>query len=351
MTTLIQKKHIDRSTRRLISPEFRELLKIVDEMKPILQASLTNGINVFKENIDLKLIARLYEAGDFAGIEQALEIDGLAAQLRPRVERNLTKTVQLSAQKTKKFFDKAIRRLIPGVGVPKPFDISNPRILRFIEKQTGELMVNITDTTLANVKRIISDGFNRGLPGRVVSPTIRGVVGLTDRQAIAAERFRFNLEEGNLTRLTQFQRKTVAPHLGRGVKNINFDKPNILDQFKIAVNRQKLTTMVDRYEQRHLKVRSDMVADTEASFAMNFGQQEVWEQNAQEGLFDRNKALKVWLTVPDDKLDKKMCAPLDGVAVPLDQTFDVPTVGPQLAPPAHPKCRCLMELDLGDEDE
>lgn len=48
----------------------------------------------------------------------------------------------------------------------------------------------------------------------------------------------------------------------------------------------------------------------------------------------------------DERLDKKICLPLDGQEVGMDEPFVSAEVGELEAPPAHPGCRCLMALEI-----
>jgi hypothetical protein len=68
--------------------------------------------------------------------------------------------------------------------------------------------------------------------------------------------------------------------------------------------------------------------------AINYGQAEVWEQASEEGLFDKQKATKVWVTVPDDLLCP-FCAEMEGQEVGIDDMFDGGDLGDVENPPLH----------------
>jgi SPP1 gp7 family putative phage head morphogenesis protein len=89
--------------------------------------------------------------------------------------------------------------------------------------------------------------------------------------------------------------------------------------------------------------RAEVIARTETMRASNAGQELAWEQAKDDGLLTGNEK-KEWIVTPDDRLCP-VCEPMDGVQVPLGESFSVN--GEQLdGPPAHPNCRCAMGLSL-----
>jgi len=89
--------------------------------------------------------------------------------------------------------------------------------------------------------------------------------------------------------------------------------------------------------------RAELIARTETIRASNAGQQLAWEQATEEGLLTGNESQE-WITTPDDRLCP-ICEPMDGVTVPLGESFDV--AGDRIeGPPAHPNCRCTVGLTV-----
>lgn len=89
--------------------------------------------------------------------------------------------------------------------------------------------------------------------------------------------------------------------------------------------------------------RADLIARTETMTAANAGQQELWDQAVDDGLLTGNEEQE-WIVTPDDRLCP-ICSAMEGVNVPLGDLFDVD--GDQIeAPPAHPRCRCVVALTV-----
>lgn len=84
--------------------------------------------------------------------------------------------------------------------------------------------------------------------------------------------------------------------------------------------------------------RVKTIAHTEAMYAANEGQKQLWDQAVDDGLLDGDEMM-VWIVTPDDKLCD-ICEELDGAKAALGDEF------PEGGPPAHPNCRCTVGLAL-----
>lgn len=92
--------------------------------------------------------------------------------------------------------------------------------------------------------------------------------------------------------------------------------------------------------------RAEMIARTETISAVTEGQQEAWSQATDAGVLTGNE-LQLWVVTDDDALCP-ICEPMDGETAPLGEPFNVD--GEDIdGPPAHPNCRCYLELTEGLE--
>lgn len=91
--------------------------------------------------------------------------------------------------------------------------------------------------------------------------------------------------------------------------------------------------------------RAQLIAETETMAASNAGVQEAWDQAVEEGLLTGNE-LQVWIVTPDEVLCP-ICEGLDGETAPLDGQFVFEGESYD-APPAHPRCRCTVGLQIGE---
>lgn len=82
-------------------------------------------------------------------------------------------------------------------------------------------------------------------------------------------------------------------------------------------------------------VRAEMIAVTEVTRAYAQGQKMAGETLKEK--YPDVEVVKTWFTNNDD-LVCPICAPLDGMTVPMDDDF--PDID---MPPAHPRCRCWID--------
>jgi hypothetical protein len=92
--------------------------------------------------------------------------------------------------------------------------------------------------------------------------------------------------------------------------------------------------------------RAELIAETETMAASNGGVQEAWSQAVDEGLLTGREE-QVWIVTPDEVLCP-ICEGLDGQTAPIDGQFesDGDTYD---GPPAHPRCRCTVGLQVGND--
>ena len=187
------------------------------------------------------------------------------------------------------------------------FDRVQPYAVAWADASAATLVTSISESVRESIRELVRRSVSGGLTSDQLARQIRGLVGLTPRQAAAVSRYgRGLIAEG------------IAP--GR------------------------VGELVERYGRRLLNVRADTIARTELITAAGAGQQRLWEQYREEGLFEG--ARKRWLVTPDDRLDVKICKPMSRQTVGLDESFTTPQGRRILHPPAHPSCRCAMQLIL-----
>lgn len=94
--------------------------------------------------------------------------------------------------------------------------------------------------------------------------------------------------------------------------------------------------------------RAETIARTETMTASNEGQQEAWSQAADDGLLTGDET-QVWIITDDDRLCDE-CNDLDGATAGLDESFQSQSGDEYDGPPAHPRCRCTVGLQLPGEE-
>ena len=188
------------------------------------------------------------------------------------------------------------------------FDLDNPYSQQWIREHGATLVREITDETREAVRNIVEEAWRYGGHPYEQARRIRNIVGLTQRQAAAVERYRLGL----------------------------------LEQ---GIDEERADALAQRYAARLRRDRARTISRTETLTAANAGQESAVRVAADMGLIDPAITKRVWIITPDERLCPRICEHMRGVAVPFDQPFRTP-VGEMWHPPAHPQCRCAWGLKV-----
>lgn len=205
-------------------------------------------------------------------------------------------------------------------------DTLNPAVVDYVRRNTWELSTQLTADTQAGLKEALVDALRAGEHPFEAARQMRDALGLTPRDAKAVANYRAELK-----------RQSKAA-LGRALRDKRFDS---LVQRQAKMDNAKVERIVQRYQERLIKHRAETVAMTEAARALNMAQQVSWRQSGMDPAAMRRRVL----VAPDERT----CAVCHGIAdmgpVGLEEPFVTPD-GFSLTPPFHPRCRCVMLLDI-----
>lgn len=266
------------------------------QMEAAFSFDWVKGVERLKRNIDSDTLAKAYVTGDYKKIVKAVPFNNFGKDLSDAID---------------KIGDATGEGAMRGAAMlPKPgalrYDLKNPDIVEYIDTRSGSLVQNVTDEFQIIVARHVKDQFDSSLSQREVAnrmvPQLRSSIGLDDRRNNQLERFRAS---------------------GASSREI------------------------ERFRSRLLDARAITIARTEMAYALNFGQLQVWQTAEEQGLLSK-KSRKVWSV--DGRPCPNICQPMDGIAVPLYESFLLPDGVTVPAPPGHVNCRCLMRIEA-DEDE
>lgn len=274
--------------------------RIADRLEPRVRQQFLDAIRTLRGRIDERALAEALDAGDVAAAEQLIHLDELPEDLKPIAD--------------------TLRQVFHGAGAiaaeelgavlnqSLSFTLTNPRAVAWAARHGSQLIVQISEATRTGVRSLIADGIATGRPVVATAREIRGLVGLTQRQAAAVNNYRAELlSEGQAGDL--FERRVL------------------------------------RYGQQLLNQRARIIARTETIAASSQGQLELWRQAAADGLIDPQRTKRRWIATEDDRICP-ICQDLDGVVVPFAAPFKT-NAGIELwAPPAHPGCRCANALEF-----
>jgi len=197
--------------------------------------------------------------------------------------------------------------LLPGYVAGYSFDLLNPRAVDWLSLNSASLVTGVTNNTVEALRYILRRSFIDGIPPRDAAVFIKKVVGLLPKHATAVYNYRQEL---------------VAQGMGP----------------------QRIDSLVDKYADRLLTFRAEMIARTETIRAASMGQHEGWRQAVADGLLDESRVLREWIVTHDDRLSKNRCAPMAGQQRKLEEEFVTGLGDKVLTSPAGPNCRCGVGL-------
>ena len=262
-----------------------------------------------RENVNTARLAAAIRAG--GNVLAALPLEVLDMRLRTELGRLFRDTYEQAGDAAAK---KLKARLV-GKDITFEtqvdqwaFDVVNDRGLRVLQERGAARVVQITEETRKAIRAALVEMSMQGVPAATQAKRVKELVGLTEAHAQAVQNLRAKLiDEG------------VAP--------------------------ARVEALAARKANELLNWRALTIARTETIAALAAGQRESWEQAASEGLFEPQTAMQAWSTSSDEGVCD-ICDPMNGQEVPYGQPFTTGDGDDVYDPPAHPRCRCVVDLVL-----
>ena len=296
------------AANRKVTNTYKRQYNLSKQMANFMTIDLIKGITTFKKKIKPEALKAAWQAGDYTKVINHIPWDKLPEDFEPAFG-----DVKTAAHKGGLI---QLEALPPNINANLRFDLSNPRIERYMNTRAGEMIKYVGDDAKATVRMAVQESFSKALTPREVASRIKGSIGLLPRHVTAVANFRDSL---------------IAE--GRAPAQVE----------KLAA----------AYEARLLDYRLRMIARTETRLAVNYGQLSVWREGIAQGLIDPATAGKRWV-VDGNPCDT--CTAMDGVVVGIDDAWiieyeDGTTLAVDVPTEAHPHCYCGMELIFGADDE
>jgi hypothetical protein len=113
------------------------------------------------------------------------------------------------------------------------------------------------------------------------------------------------------------------------------------------LTRKQIDTMVQRYRERFIKYRSEVIARTESMRAVHQGTEAFYEKAIESGVLERDNIVKTWITAKDDRV-RDSHAKMHGQQRKIGELFD--SASGKIAYPGDPsapaketiQCRCVV---------
>ena len=255
-----------------------------------------------------------------AGRTSTADLRGFQEVFAAEVQRSLGASLSEVSDGTREQLlrdvQRAIKELPDGISVTMRFDRTDPRAIQWASTRAGTLIQQIQTETLEAVRRIIANALSQGGGVFGAATQLSRVVGLHSRWQTAVD----NFYENEIERLAELFPELGAEELGL-----------------------RAQASAETYRNRLIGARAETIARTEVIAAQNTGQLVSWLQAADQGLLDLNRAQKEWVVGPDGWAGIAVCdicLELGGETVPVLGVFS----NGEAYPPAHPNCRCNMNL-------
>lgn len=293
--------------------DFRLLHQAADRLTPELRRVLLAAF----ENLPIAALAPLIAALEAGRIDVVMGL--LEAAIDPKSQ------AAVSAVLGEAF---VTAQNLQGVQFNLRFDLTNPEAVRWAERNAAKLVTGVDSQTRLFLRDIVVRGIQDGIPPAAQAREIRGLIGLSRRDANAADNF------------------------FRGLIESGVDEDVALRRFA-------------RKQAQLLRRRAGRIARTETIRAANRGQVAAWDAAADAGLLDRATLRVVWIATEDSRTCP-ICAVLDGQTVGFEESFSIneqatgftrdgddfkvsgtkPLKNPtaERTPPAHVLCRCSLGL-------
>ena len=289
---------------KAVEPEWKQLHRIADGLRPELQRELFAALDALKKQIPTASLVVLIENGELTRVlaETKLTLPDLTA-----LTAAMTGVVVASAKHATATLEMS-------------FTLVNQRAVTWAERFAGQLITEVDQATQKAVSEIVQRGFLEGMAPRVQAIAIEQAVGNHPRDAQATFRFLDGLVQSGMSE-------------------------------------KRASELSATYARRLLRNRAEMIARTETMRASNMGQQLAWEAATDQGLLLPGEVEKIWIVTDDDRTCARCLSMEEEVngkprgQVALGDGFNEGAVtAPKgvavetRTPPLHPMCRCAMGL-------
>lgn len=224
----------------------------------------------------LKEIEQVYLTGGIPGLMSLLD------NLDPVLAANMSPILNTAMIES----GRAVIAILPAAAITTPawlpsLSLSASRVAMEYEYN---LIRDISTTTKDAVRASVTEAVATGKPPAAIARQFRSTIGITEGQQKWVSNYRRALEEGSQTALDY---KLRDARYDASVRNG-------------TLTQDKIDTMVERYEQRLIKYRSEVIARTEGMRAIDIGQEESVRQGVEAGHIDPELE-KGWVTTQDQR--------------------------------------------------
>ena len=256
-----------------------EIERLIRRMEPRIVEAFLEAIAIARDQNSLTDLTKLAIDG------RLMEIIEQAATAGAESLANVINTIIIEAGQT------VAAGMTTTFAQTVSFNLANSRAVRIMQANQLRLILGFVQEQRAATREALVDGIRRGLNPRDTARAFRDSLGLTQRQQQAVNNFRRLLEQGS------------AEALQRELRDRRFD-PTIRRAVRgdTVLTDEQIDKMVERYRERMIKFRSEVIARTEALRAVHEGTEESFRQAVDNGVIDPDNVVRTWLTARDTRV-------------------------------------------------
>jgi hypothetical protein len=309
-------------------------LRAAEGMDPKIARAFIAAIETIRTRVPAEQIARMIERRDFTSLENAFSGHFTSTEWQPygaAIQQAVLAGVKATSD-TQGVINGAQEDFQIAVGL-------NPRLEQFALTMTSTRIREIDQTTRDTIRQVLQSGTTAGDDPFAIARRIRGSIGLTRRQEAAVsnyERMLRALDPEALDRKLRDRRSDGT--VDRAIRN---DK---------ALTDAQVRSLVDRYRDRYIKYRANVIARTESIRAVQGAQWELFQDMINKGQIDARQVRRTWIHTGDGNVRNShvQIPSLNPRGVGQAETFTSP-LGPILYP-GDPsavaantiQCRCAV---------
>jgi hypothetical protein len=271
----------------MVTHKSKRLLDLADSMLPKWRARFLAVVKQIKDDLTLSRIEGLLISGS---IEEAILLSETAALQLGRVWGD---TYVLAGDDAAGFVSGALNMNLN-------FNTMNARAVQQMQENSLRMVRQFTNQQRRATNAALRDGIARGLNPRQQAVAFRDSIGLTGRQMQAVHNYRSMLEgRHRYLNVEQGLKESLRRKLKDGRWNATVERAI---KNGTPIPQATVDKMVDRYTQRYLKYRSEVIARTESLRAVHMGTEEMYEQAFDNGTLQRGSVIRTWDTSKDGRV-------------------------------------------------
>lgn len=266
---------------------------------------------------------------------------GLLTQALEKVEQSIAKfsdvvvtAIAASGASTADFLQSALKVVVS-------FDQTNEHAVSAMRETKLRVMQGLSQSQMQTIRETLIEGITNGDNPLEQARRFHDAIGLTPNQNKAVASYRRALESNS----------TAA--LNRALRDARFDRSveNALSSGE-PLSAKQIDKMVNRYIERSVRHRAEVIARTEALAAAHKGNNLMYDQAVATGLLEKERLLRTWNRAKDNRVRDTHDGMQGqqrghGEAFTSDAGISLMYPGDETAPGNETiQCRCLVTTRL-----